>query len=128
MLPEDLEYFLPTQKAAKAFEMLDVDADGKVTLHDIRDAVLNVYRVRSSSCMCPDPCDHRSFNGLAFHMCTLWQGRAGHAEAGGLRLSAVCHSKQIMTMHFDCELVTFSNSPRHWSCTVDDMLLLMMLV
>ena len=49
MLPEDLEYFLPAVKAAKAFELLDVDADGKVTLHDIRDAVLNVYKAGPSA-------------------------------------------------------------------------------
>ena len=42
---DDLEYFLSAPKAAKAFEVLDVDGDGKVSLHDIRDAVLNVYRV-----------------------------------------------------------------------------------
>lgn len=46
VLPEDLDYFLPAEKAAKAFELLDVDSDGRVTLHDIRDAVLNVYKVR----------------------------------------------------------------------------------
>lgn len=45
VLPEDLEYFLPAHKAAKAFDLLDVDSDGRVTLHDIRDAVLNVYSV-----------------------------------------------------------------------------------
>lgn len=46
VLPEDLEYFLPAHKAAKAFDLLDVDSDGRVTLHDIRDAVLNVYSER----------------------------------------------------------------------------------
>ena len=33
--------------------MLDVDSDGQVTLHDIRDAVLTVYRVRHSTALCP---------------------------------------------------------------------------
>jgi len=30
IIKEDLEHFLPAKKAAKAFEMLDVDSDGKV--------------------------------------------------------------------------------------------------
>ena len=45
ILVDDLEYFLPRAKAVKAFEMLDVDCDGQVSLHDIRDAVLQIYRV-----------------------------------------------------------------------------------
>ena len=45
ILVEDLEHFLPRHKAVKAFEMLDVDCDGQVSLHDIRDAVLQIYRV-----------------------------------------------------------------------------------
>ena len=34
----------------QAFDMLDVDSDGQVTLHDIRDAVLTIYRVRLTCC------------------------------------------------------------------------------
>ena len=45
ILVDDLEFFMPRVKAQKAFEMLDVDCDGQVSLHDIRDAVLNIYRV-----------------------------------------------------------------------------------
>lgn len=32
-------------KAAKAFEILDYDQDGRVSLHDIRDAILLIYKV-----------------------------------------------------------------------------------
>ena len=45
ILQEDLDYFLPPHKAARAFEVLDVDQDGKVSLHDIRDAILQIYQV-----------------------------------------------------------------------------------
>lgn len=44
ILQEDLEYFLPPHKAAKAFELLDKDQDGRVSLHDIRDAILQMYK------------------------------------------------------------------------------------
>jgi len=43
---EDLEHFLPARKAAKAFALLDTDNDGKVTLHNTRDAVIQVYKER----------------------------------------------------------------------------------
>lgn len=45
ILQEDIEYFLPPKKAAKAFELLDKDQDGRVSLHDIRDAILQIYKV-----------------------------------------------------------------------------------
>ena len=44
-MQEDLDYFLPPHKAAKAFEILDRDQDGRVSLHDIRDAILQIYKV-----------------------------------------------------------------------------------
>jgi hypothetical protein len=43
---EDLEWFLPVDKAAAAMKVLDVDGDGKVSLSDIRDAVVGIYRER----------------------------------------------------------------------------------
>ncbi|KAL0029403.1 hypothetical protein WJX77_004930 [Trebouxia sp. C0004] len=46
ILPEDLEHFLEPGKAQQAFDILDVDGDGQVTLHNIRDAVVNVYQER----------------------------------------------------------------------------------
>lgn len=39
---EDLKDFLPPDKAAAALATLDVDHDGTVSLHDMRDAVLQV--------------------------------------------------------------------------------------
>lgn len=39
---EDLQAFLPADKAAAALATLDVDRDGAVSLHDMRDAVLQV--------------------------------------------------------------------------------------
>ena len=45
ILPQDLIGFLPADKVDNAFEMLDVDGDGKVSLQDIRDAVLQLYKV-----------------------------------------------------------------------------------
>lgn len=44
-MPEDLEHFLEPEKAQQAFEVLDGDGDGQVTLHNIRDAVVNIYQV-----------------------------------------------------------------------------------
>ena len=45
ILPQDLVGFLPAEKVDHAFEMLDVDGDGKVSLQDIRDAVIQIYKV-----------------------------------------------------------------------------------
>ena len=45
ILPEDLEHFLEPEKAQQAFDILDVDGDGQVTLHNIRDAVVSIYQV-----------------------------------------------------------------------------------
>lgn len=39
---EDLQYFLPEDKAKKALQVLDVDGDGKISLQDVRDAVIQV--------------------------------------------------------------------------------------
>ena len=52
ILPEDLEHFLPPAKAQQAFDLLDIDQDGRVTLHNIRDAVVQMYQV--GPCMSPD--------------------------------------------------------------------------
>lgn len=46
ILPEDLEHFLEPEKAQQAFDILDVDGDGQVTLHNIRDAVVTIYQVQ----------------------------------------------------------------------------------
>ena len=44
----DLEQLLPKEKAAKALKVLDVDGDGKVSLHDMRDAVIQIYNERKN--------------------------------------------------------------------------------
>ena len=45
ILLEDIKQFLPPNKAAHAFEILDSDSDGKISLHDIRDSILQIYKV-----------------------------------------------------------------------------------
>lgn len=49
ILAEDLEHFLEPEKAQQAFDILDVDGDGQVTLHNIRDAVVSIYQVTLSA-------------------------------------------------------------------------------
>ena len=63
-MPEDLEHFLEPEKAQQAFDVLDVDGDGQVTLHNIRDAVVNIYQVWESP-----KCVHV----LRLSLCS-WQG------------------------------------------------------
>jgi len=79
ILPEDLEHFLEPEKAQQAFDILDVDGDGQVTLHNIRDAVVTIYQVSMLICISirhhPDSClcyymkqekqFHHFFKGLA---------------------------------------------------------------
>ena len=48
MCLEDLEQLLPKEKAAQALKVLDVDGDGKVSLHDMRDAVIQIYNERKN--------------------------------------------------------------------------------
>lgn len=48
----DLKHFLPSDKAAAALKLLDADADGKISLHDMRDAVLHIYKA-SALCRLP---------------------------------------------------------------------------
>ncbi|CAL8466858.1 g6394 [Coccomyxa elongata] len=43
---EDLCCFLPTDKAKAALSVLDVDGDGKISLDDMRDAVISIYKER----------------------------------------------------------------------------------
>ena len=46
ILPEDLEHFYMTPKEAQeAFEMLDISGDGQITLAEIRDSIVTIYRV-----------------------------------------------------------------------------------
>ena len=45
IVPEDLMYFLPTERVKGAFSALDTDCDGRISLADIRDAVLQVQPV-----------------------------------------------------------------------------------
>lgn len=41
-MPMDLEFFMPPEKIPQALKVLDVDGDGKVSLSDMRDAVIQV--------------------------------------------------------------------------------------
>lgn len=43
---EDLCCFLPNDKAKGALSVLDVDGDGKISLDDMRDAVISIYKER----------------------------------------------------------------------------------
>ena len=44
ILPADLEDFLPPSRAAQAFEVLDLDGDGQLTLPELRDAVTKILK------------------------------------------------------------------------------------
>ena len=46
VIQEDLRWFLPKKKIRPAFEMLDTNHDGKVTLRDCRTAVTEVAQVQ----------------------------------------------------------------------------------
>ena len=48
---EDLEAFLPHAQAEEAFNMLDDNGDGRLRLHDIRDAVIKIYKERRNLAM-----------------------------------------------------------------------------
>ena len=51
ILPEDLEHFYMTPKEAQeAFEMLDISGDGQITLKEIRDSIVTIYKVEHSPC------------------------------------------------------------------------------
>ncbi|KAK9840563.1 hypothetical protein WJX81_001411 [Elliptochloris bilobata] len=43
---EDLEAFLPADQAAEAFAMLDKDGNGQLTLSEVREAIVNIFRER----------------------------------------------------------------------------------
>ena len=45
---QDLECFLPPEKAANALSVLDIDGDGKVSMSDMRDAVVSIYHDRTN--------------------------------------------------------------------------------
>jgi len=42
-VPMDLEFFMPPEKIPQALKALDVDGDGKISLADMRDAVIQVW-------------------------------------------------------------------------------------
>ena len=46
VLLEDLCCFLPEDKARAALSTLDCDGDGKISLDDMRDAVISIYKER----------------------------------------------------------------------------------
>lgn len=43
IVPMDLEFFMPPEKIPHALKVLDVDGDGKISLTDMRDAVIQVH-------------------------------------------------------------------------------------
>ena len=45
---QDLECFLPPEKAANALSVLDIDGDGKISMADMRDAVVSIYHERTN--------------------------------------------------------------------------------
>lgn len=63
ILPSDLEEFLAPQEVDEAFHMLDENGNGKVSLHEIRDAVINIFNERrnlaTSLKVNPAPCESR---------------------------------------------------------------------
>ena len=45
---EDLQFFLEGEAVARAMRVLDTDCDGKVSLAEMRDAVIAIYRERKN--------------------------------------------------------------------------------
>lgn len=45
---QDLECFLPADRAKEALTVLDIDGDGKISLADMRDAVVAIYHERTN--------------------------------------------------------------------------------
>ena len=97
-MQEDLDYFLQPHKAAKAFEILDRDQDGRVSLHDIRDAILQIYKVpcalfkQHSPFVCTATCQR----GCRACCCPALSSEAQHlhctgrASAGSERWQLLC--------------------------------------
>ncbi|KAA6427548.1 MAG: mechanosensitive channel of small conductance-like 10 [Trebouxia sp. A1-2] len=48
IVPMDLEFFMPPEKIPQALKALDVDGDGKISLADMRDAVIQIYKERKN--------------------------------------------------------------------------------
>ncbi|KAL3133145.1 hypothetical protein ABBQ38_007040 [Trebouxia sp. C0009 RCD-2024] len=48
IVPMDLEFFMPPEKIPHALKVLDVDGDGKISLTDMRDAVIQIYKERKN--------------------------------------------------------------------------------
>lgn len=41
---QDIEHFMNAKHAAEAFDMLDADEDGQVSLTDVRNAVSTIFK------------------------------------------------------------------------------------
>ena len=52
-MPMDLEFFMPPEKIPQALKALDVDGDGKISLADMRDAVIQVCPLLPANFSCP---------------------------------------------------------------------------
>jgi len=53
IVPMDLEFFMPPEKIPQALKALDVDGDGKISLADMRDAVIQVWPRLPANLSCP---------------------------------------------------------------------------
>ena len=53
IVPMDLEFFMPPEKIPQALKALDVDGDGKISLADMRDAVIQVWPLLPAYLSCP---------------------------------------------------------------------------
>ena len=116
ILAEDLEHFLEPEKAQQAFDILDVDGDGQVTLHNIRDAVVSIYQVTlciyELDCLktLPPRCCSEQL-GIALQRQVFlmqereqdlgcgqhWDNLARHTSLGSLVLVSACSSTSAMT-------------------------------
>lgn len=45
---EDLDFFLEGESAKRAMRVLDTDGDGRISLAEMRDAVIAIYRERKN--------------------------------------------------------------------------------
>ncbi len=74
----DLEFFMPPEKIPQALKALDVDGDGKISLADMRDAVIQVQTLISfgsqPGCTLQHCFDERVIeHGPQSSLCSPWQ-------------------------------------------------------
>lgn len=83
---EDLSFFLEGEAAARAMHMLDTDGDGRVSLAEMRDAVIAIYRERKNLAFTLKARRPRPGSALPHAYCSRMQHR--HPACSPFLLSA----------------------------------------